>query len=178
MRPWQDLSKQSRASSVIWWWVKLSTPSARGRMFSGEWCVIMSRSLSSIWAVAYRQIDTWYIKSALQETNSLRASFWFCDISVLPEKLPDWNVWNDSSEKASKQKGKVTDDFSPHYQSKKATALLFCYADPPLCLPVAITCALILWWPLNRTEATPTPVKLQVKIIKNKTTHGCPILFC
>ena len=36
MRPWWDLSKQSRASSMIWWWVKLSTPSAKGRTLSGE----------------------------------------------------------------------------------------------------------------------------------------------
>lgn len=88
IRPWRDLSKQSRASSVIWWWVKLSTPSARGRTFSGEWFVIMSWSLSSIWAVACRQIHTRYIISALHITNSLKAHFWFCNISVLPKKLP------------------------------------------------------------------------------------------
>lgn len=160
MRPWLDLSKQSRASSVIWWWVKLSTPSARGRTFSGEWFVIMSRSFSSIWAVAYRQTDTQYTKSALHETNSLKVHFWYCDTSVLPKKLPSWNAWNDGCKKARKQKRKVKDDVSPHYQSRKATALLFYYGDPLLCLPLVINCALILWWSLNRAKGTPMTVKL------------------
>lgn len=135
MRPWWDLSKQSRASSVIWWWVKLSTPSARGRTFSGEWFVIMSWSLSSIWAVAYRQIDTWYIKTVLHETNNLKGYFWFHNNSVLP-KLHSWNAWNDWSKKASKWKGKVTRWCFPVLQVQKSnslTTVLLCRSSP---LPV------------------------------------------
>lgn len=120
MRPWWDLSKQSRASSVIWWWVKLRTPSARGRMFSGEWFVIMSWSLSSIWAVAYRKVVVQHIKSALHETNSLESYFCRTFLYCLRIYLAGMHEMTEAKRQA--HKGKVTDDISPRYQYRKATA--------------------------------------------------------
>lgn len=51
-RPFWDLSRQSLASSTSWCWIKPSTPSARGRVVSGEHSAMMSSSWPSIWAVA------------------------------------------------------------------------------------------------------------------------------
>lgn len=53
IRPRRDFSRQSLASSMIWWCAKLSTPSASGRTFSGELLWMISLMRSSIWAVAY-----------------------------------------------------------------------------------------------------------------------------
>lgn len=104
IRPWRDLSRQSRASSVIWWWVKLSTPSARGRTFSGEWFVIMSRSLSSIWAVAYKKkinniLNQLYVKLTASKVISDSVTFLYC----LRRYESEWHDWR---KKASNRKAK------------------------------------------------------------------------
>lgn len=53
MRPSRALARQSLDSSAIWWWMKLRTPSASGRTFSGEKAWMNSASLPSICAVAW-----------------------------------------------------------------------------------------------------------------------------
>lgn len=55
MRPSRALARQSLDSSTIWWWMKLSTPSASGRMFSGEKERMNSASFPSICVVAWRR---------------------------------------------------------------------------------------------------------------------------
>lgn len=108
MRPWWDLSKQSRASSVIWWWVKLSTPSASGRTFSGEWFVIMSCSLSSIWAVAYIQMYTWYIKVSLT-TLTITSG-----LTTFLQYLRSYQgLIHEMTQEKSKQIDRVIDDIPP-----------------------------------------------------------------
>lgn len=55
MRPSRALAKQSLDSSTIWWWMKLRTPSASGRMFSGEKERMNSSSFPSICVVAWQR---------------------------------------------------------------------------------------------------------------------------
>lgn len=59
MRPSRALAKQSLDSSTIWWWMKLRTPSASGRMFSGEKAWMNSASFPSICAVAWHEEQGW-----------------------------------------------------------------------------------------------------------------------
>lgn len=76
MRPRRLFSRQSRASSIIWWWAKPSTPSARGRTLSGELLRMISWIFSSIWAVACseeRKSILWWCRGSSTSSFSCNA---------------------------------------------------------------------------------------------------------
>lgn len=72
--------------------------------------------------MAYRKVVVQHIKSALHETNSLKVisdsrTFLYC----LRIYLAGMHEMTEA--KRQVDKGKVTDDISPHHQYRKATAL-------------------------------------------------------